>query len=178
MTRSIRTLVATAGIVSASLVGGSLALADGGHGTDQQPGVTHKCGQDGKRFERGRQFFRKLAKQLGLTEQQKTQIKGIFKSYREKNKPLLQAMHNEKRQMKEMIMSGSTDEAAIRAQSAKVAAVQADLAVSRAAMAKEIKAVLTPDQAAKLKILMKEREKKMEQFRERHGHHGDGIPME
>lgn len=44
-----------------------------------------------------------------------------------------------------------TNEAAIRARSVKVAAIQADLAVQRAHVGQEIRKLLTPEQKLKLK---------------------------
>jgi protein CpxP len=68
--------------------------------------------------------------------------------------------------MRTLIQSGSADEAAIRAQAAKVAAVEADLAIQRAQMAKQFRAILTPEQVEKFKAVQKEKDARFDKFRE------------
>ena len=114
--------------------------------------------------------MKKMSKELGLSSQQQTQAKAIFEAGRAENKPLFQAMMTERRQLRSLVMSGSADEAAIRAQSAKVASLQADLAVKRAQEAKRLQAILTPDQLTKLKAFMEKREQRFGKF----GKHGEG----
>lgn len=115
-----------------------------------------------------------MAKRLGLSEQQKAQAKAIFQANRTQAQPLMASLRTERHQLRQLIHSGSADEAAIRAQSAKVASVQADLAVQRAKTAKQLMALLTPDQQAKLKELQAQREEKFQKSRgerfQRHGH--------
>ena len=53
--------------------------------------------------------------------------------------------------MRDAIRAEPFDETAIRAQAAKVASLEADLAVQRAHVAHDIRAVLTPEQLQKLK---------------------------
>lgn len=53
--------------------------------------------------------------------------------------------------MRDAIRAETIDETAIRAQAAKVASLEADLAVQRAHVAHDIRAVLTPGQLQKLK---------------------------
>jgi len=101
----------------------------------------------------------KLAKELGLSEQQKTQIKEIFKTSRSQNRQLFVDLKAEKRQLRTLIFNGG-DEAAIRAESAKVAALQADLAVARGRCAQQVRALLTSDQIAKLKAHLQEGERR------------------
>jgi Spy/CpxP family protein refolding chaperone len=93
--------------------------------------------------------------QLGLTDQQKTQIKAIFAGHKSdlqgfaaKMKPARQALNN-------AIWTGA-DEATIRAKAADVAAVQADMDVFRATVHAQVFAVLTPDQQAKAKQLQQQ----------------------
>jgi protein CpxP len=110
-----------------------------------------------------------MAKELQLTTQQKQQIKEIFARNRPQNEPLMKQMHTERQALRTLIQANAIDEAAIRAQSAKVAAVEADLAVQRAKVAREIRAILTPEQIAKEKELQAQRDKKMEERAARRG---------
>ena len=70
----------------------------------------------------------------------------------------------ERRSLRTLIQAETVDEAAIRAQSAKVAAVAADLAVQRAHGAQEIRKVLTPEQIQKFKSLQEKRDSKFDRF--------------
>ena len=112
----------------------------------------------------GHHFFKKMARTLGLSDQQKSQAKALFAANRAQNKPLFVTMMTEKQQLRTLIHSGNADEAAIRAQSAKVAAVQADLAVKRAQAAKQFLALLTPDQVTKLRAMQEKRDQKFKKF--------------
>jgi Spy/CpxP family protein refolding chaperone len=55
------------------------------------------------------------------------------------------------------------DEAAIRAQSAKVAAVQGDIAIQRASLNAELRAVLRPEQVAEFEKMGKEFQAKVDE---------------
>lgn len=110
--------------------------------------------------QRGQHYFGKIAKELGLSEQQKTQAKALHERLRGENKELFGALRTERRQLRSLIHSGTADEAAIRAQAAKVASVEADLAVKKAQGAKQFLALLTADQVAKYQALQAKMESK------------------
>ncbi len=95
-------------------------------------------------------------------------IKEVFKQNREQAKPIFDRLLTEKRTMRTLVQADKTDEAAIRAQAAKLAAVEGDMAIQRAHMAKQIRAILTPEQVEKFKAMQKERQQKFEKFREHH----------
>lgn len=90
--------------------------------------------------------------QLGLTDQQKTQIQAVFAGHKADFQGFAARMKTARQALDGAIWAG-TDEATIRAKSADVAAVQADLAVLRAAVHAQVFAVLTPDQQAKATAL-------------------------
>ncbi|MBK5274552.1 MAG: Spy/CpxP family protein refolding chaperone [Desulfuromonadales bacterium] len=113
--------------------------------------------------------FKKMAKELHLTPQQKQQIKDIFAKNRSSAQPLMKQLMTERRSLRNLVQADTIDEAGIRAQSANVAAVQADLAVNRAHVAQEMRAVLTPEQIAKSRELQAQRDKKMEERAARPG---------
>ena len=93
-------------------------------------------------------------------------MKEVFKKNQPQVKPIFTKLINEKREMRTLIQSGSADETAIRAQAAKVASVEADLAVQRAQTAKQFRAILTPGQIEKFKAIQKEQDTKFDKFRE------------
>jgi len=90
--------------------------------------------------------------QLGLTDDQKQQIKGIAQGHKADLQAFAERMRQSRVALADAIVNGG-DEAAIRAKSADLAKVQADLAVLGAQVRKEVFAVLTPDQQAKAKTL-------------------------
>jgi len=101
-----------------------------------------------------------LARDLNLTDAQKTQIKTITDSFRESEK----ALHDQLRTLHESEpdpMSGTFDETAVRAAAEARAKIQIELEVSHAKMMSQIAAILTAEQKAQLAS-------KRQQF-ERHG---------
>lgn len=135
---------------------GSIALAGPGFG-----------GREGG-FRRGGFGNRlRLGERLGLTEEQRGQIKSILENHKGEMRPLAEKMLTERKALRELIQAGTVDEAAIRAQVAKAAAVEADLAVARAKIAQEVLPLLTPEQKQRAKELKAEAEKRGAEFRER-----------
>jgi protein CpxP len=126
-----------------------------------------KCNQKEKQHGWGHhERFAEMAKKLALSDQQKARMKEVFKKNQPQVKPIFAKLITEKREMRTLIQSGSADEAAIRAQAAKVAGVEADLAVQRAQMAKQFRAILTPEQVEKFKAIQKEKDAKFDKIRE------------
>lgn len=112
--------------------------------------------------------FKMLAKELGLSQQQKDGIKAIFKNSHDQFKPLMEQMKTERHNLHALMTADTMDEAAIRAQSAKVSAIEANMAVQRAKVAQQVRKLLTPDQAKKFKELQAKHEKGMN----KECHHG------
>ena len=133
------------------------------------------CDRKGEHHGWGRhERFAELTEKLGLSDAQKAKVKDVFTKNRPQIKPNVTKLTGEKREMRTLIQSGSADEAAIRAEAAKVAAIEADLAVQRAQMAKQLRAILTPEQIEKFKALQKERDRRIDEYRERMGGKFDG----
>ncbi len=127
-----------AGVIAAATVGGFFAF------------LAHADTTNDVGFAAQGRFGHRLA-QLGLTDQQKAQVKGILRNYQPTAGPLLREVVTERRALRDAIRAQTIDETAIRAQVAKVASLEADLAVQRAHIAHDIRAVLTPEQIQKLK---------------------------
>lgn len=115
--------------------------------------------------------FGRGLRQLDLTDAQREQVRGIVESNQAAFKEIgdrLRAAHDG---MEGLITADVVDEAAIRAKSAEVAAVQADAAVLRARVRHDVFGVLTAEQQAKAKELRAQRETRQKEraqnFRER-----------
>ena len=92
----------------------------------------------------------KLA-ELGVSQAQKEQIHAVLRESRPTIKPLVTQYVQERRALRKTIHAAPINEAAIRAQAARVAQIEADLDVKRAYVSERIRAVLTPEQVEKLK---------------------------
>lgn len=111
--------------------------------------------------------FSKMATELGLTSQQQQAVKDVFAQARPQAAPLMKQLKLERRSLRTLIQAEAVDETAIRAQSAKLATVEADLAVQRAHVAQQVRAILTPEQVQKFKDLQAKRDSRMDQRRMR-----------
>ena len=152
----LRPLALLACITAATAFGSQIAAADTTSPADRTElgsGQQHK--QKGHHKHR---FFRKMARELNLTDQQKTEAKQLLETKQAENKAQLDALRSARRELRALVQSGSADEAAIRAQSAKVAVAEADLSVLRAQGTREFQALLTPAQVTKLKAIQSKRE--------------------
>jgi protein CpxP len=123
----------------------------GGHGGHGGPGEHGRGGPDG-----GIPF----ARELNLTDAQKTQIKQIMDSTFESTK----ALHEQLRQLHDSApdpLSGAAfDEAAVRATAQKRAAIEVELEVAHARGMSQVFALLTAEQKAQLAAHHKEMEQR------------------
>jgi periplasmic protein CpxP/Spy len=79
-----------------------------------------------------RHIFEKIAHKLGLTDAQKAQSKTIFQENRDVVKPIIASLRAEQINLRALIHADNLDVAAIRAETAKISGIQADLNVDRA----------------------------------------------
>jgi protein CpxP len=105
--------------------------------------------------------FKRMGKELGLSADQQAQVKEIFNKRHEEIKPTLDKLAAERKAEQALIQADIFDEAAIRAQAAKIAPLHADMAVHRAQVSQDLRKVLTPEQFAKFKALQEKRGKAM-----------------
>lgn len=127
--------------VAALMAFASIAQADTGGGSGEHCGKHHQHN------------FKKFAKKLGLTDAQKAQAKAIFQANKPVVKPIFASLRSERKNLEALIHADAIDEAAIRAETARIAGIQADLNVNRAKVSAQFRAILTPDQLATLKTL-------------------------
>lgn|SRR5690348_18121339 len=91
-------------------------------------------------------FFQRIAQKLNLTDDQKAQIKTVLRSENDTLKPLLGQLHVARENLRAAIRAGDANETTVRAASARVAAVEADLAVERMKIFAKIAPILTDEQ--------------------------------
>jgi Spy/CpxP family protein refolding chaperone len=99
---------------------------------------------------RGR-FLERGKQKLGLTDEQAAQIKAALTADKDNLASLLSRLHEARAGLRAAIQAPDATEASARAASAKVAAVEADLAAERLKLYGKISPILTADQLAKLK---------------------------
>ncbi len=103
---------------------------------------------------------REFGQKLGLSDAQKAQAKAIFEGNRGAMKPIFTNLRGEEKNLQALIHADNLDEAAIRAETAKIAGIQADLNVNRAKVGAQFRAILTPAQVAILKAMPRKCHKK------------------
>lgn len=140
-------LVSVCSIVAITAFSG-IALADSGGFGGYYSGRNHH------------QNFRKIETKLGMTDVQKAQAKAIFEANKPVVKPLYESLQTERTNLQALINADSVNEDAIRAESAKIAGIQAELNVNRAKTGALFRAILTPEQLAILKTLEEKREQR------------------
>ena len=102
---------------------------------------------------------------LDLTAEQETQIKGILRSHREEFHDILDRLKAEHEAVRKAADQDTIDEAAIRERVAAAAGPLGDLAVLHARVHHEISAVLTPEQREKAKGLHEKMRGHIEEMR-------------
>ncbi len=111
------------------------------------------------RGERMRGF---IAEQIGLTDQQKAQIKQIRENHKDSIKPLVQDLRAKKQELRQSFEGDVYNETLAAQKISEMSGVKAKLIGERIKVRKEILAVLTPEQKIKLDQLK-------EQFKSRRG---------
>jgi Spy/CpxP family protein refolding chaperone len=110
--------------------------------------------------------FGRIFRQLGVTADQRQQIRAILETRRADLKPLRDQALAARRGLADAIAAPAVNEQAIREASAKLAAVQADLAVLRARVRAEVFQVLTPEQREKALELEKQARERLGSWRQ------------
>jgi len=104
---------------------------------------------------------------LELTDAQREQIRGIAKARETEFRATGDRLRTARQGVDALITADTVDEAAIRAKSGELAAVEADAAVLRAKVHQEVWSVLTDEQQAKAKELRAQRETRMKERAEK-----------
>jgi periplasmic protein CpxP/Spy len=112
---------------------------------------------------------------LDLTDAQRTQIKQIMTKDKSTMGPLWQQERQSHQAMKELIMSGSFDEAKAQSIAQQAAQVQSQLMVEHARTASQAYAVLTAEQKTKLAQFMAKHEQRIAEHKQQRAN-SDSTP--
>jgi Spy/CpxP family protein refolding chaperone len=130
----------------AVLLGSAIAKSQTADTTPPPPthgGMRGPLGMDGRTI----QFY---AKYLGVTDEQKTQMKAALQKERPTIQPLMQQLHQMDQQLKQY-EEGTYDEAKVQAVVSQQAQTLVQLKVEQTKIHNELYQMLTPDQQNKLK---------------------------
>jgi Spy/CpxP family protein refolding chaperone len=158
MTGRMKQVLAAAAVAVVAVAGATSVLAQGGPG-----GFGHR--RFGGGFGRGEAGL--PLRELELTEEQRTQVKGIFEQHRDEVRRAGERVRAAFRAQQDVVTAIPVDEGAIRSASAALATAQADAGIVRARIHSAVFQVLTPEQQQKAQQLRTERQERMKQARER-----------
>jgi Spy/CpxP family protein refolding chaperone len=99
------------------------------------------------------QILKRIAEKLNLTADQKAQIKTILAGEKDTLQNLLVQLHDARKNLRAAIQAADAGESSVRAASATVAGVEADLAVERMKLFSKISPVLTDEQRRQISDL-------------------------
>jgi Spy/CpxP family protein refolding chaperone len=105
----------------------------------------------------GRLIHQRLAKlfdlrdELGVTDDQRDAIHAILRDHRDELRPAVKALVEKHQTLRTAVLADEADEAAIRAAATELGTSIGDAAVVASQVAKEVKAVLTPEQLTRLR---------------------------
>lgn len=140
-------------------LGGAIAKSQTADATPPPPpmhgGMGHEMGMDGH-------ILGFYVKELGVTDDQKTQMKATLQKEHATLKPLMQQMHQMDRQLKQY-SEGTYDAAKVQALVAQQSATMVQLKVEETRIHNELYQMLTSDQQAKLKEIEASHEARMKQ---------------
>ena len=114
-------------------------------------------------------FFGKIADELGLTEEQKTQAKQVLEASKERIQPLMEAMKQGHESAKTLGTNGTFDEAAVNALANQQSQTMKQIIIEKEKTKAQLFAILNETQRTKAQELLKNFEGKM---KGRFGHRG------
>lgn len=141
--KTVKVSLAAIGLVA--MIGGATALAQG------EPGGFGHHGRGGRMGEMS-DF-----QQLGLSDDQKTQIHAAMSGHRDEFKALSDRARSARQAQQAAMEQVPMNEQQVRAAATEVAAVEADMAVLHARVHEQVYSILTPDQQTQLKALKDQR---------------------
>jgi Spy/CpxP family protein refolding chaperone len=97
------------------------------------------------------QLRQRIKDKLGLTDEQAAQIRTEIRADKNVLKDLITRLHETRQGVRQAIQAPGATEASVRTASARVASIQADLAVERLKLHDRISPILTAEQQEKLK---------------------------
>lgn len=163
-TLALAGLAAIAMVTPVALAQSSVTEQDGG----QQ--MSRKEGRGGKhRGHRGGRHGGRMFKGLNLTEAQKTSMKQIRLSFKERTKALHQELRAKRQEMRQASEGGTFNEALATQKLTESASLQAKLMGEKFKLHQEMLAVLTPEQKTQLEQKRAEFKQKRAEFKAKRG---------
>jgi Spy/CpxP family protein refolding chaperone len=180
MTRTVKTLALSGGaaaLLVVGMAGGFVSAQDqtGPRGQREAMRDQRSTGDQRGRMGRGgpRGLMGPLAGlplgRLELTDAQREQVRTILDSHREDSLALRKRATEARQALDAAITAGAYDEATVRARSADVATVEADVAVQRARVYQEVFRILTTQQQEEAKKIQAQMRQRMESSGARRG---------
>jgi protein CpxP len=108
----------------------------------------------------GRHMLGFFAHKLDLTDAQQAQVKDIMTKEKPTIQPMMLQMAQSHRQLRQLVMSGSFDEAKVRELASQQTQTMTELTVQRARIASELYQILTAEQKTKLTDLVNQHEQR------------------
>jgi len=143
----------------AVLMGSAIARSQTADAAPTPPMHGHHFGMDDHMMGFFMGFF---AKQLNLTDEQKTQMKAVMQKEHPAMKPLMQQQHQIERELRQYV-EGTYDEPKVRALATQKAQVDVELTVAQTRVHNELYQLLTTDQQAQLKEMEAKHEARMQE---------------
>ncbi len=140
-------------LITTALVAGGITLGTLAADSSSNPPTT-TAGQPGGKI------LQRIAERLDLTADQKAQIQSVLADDKDTLQSLLGQLHTARINLRAAIRASDASESAVRTASAKVAGVEADLAVERMKLYGKIAPILTDEQRQKLSTM----EQHMDEF--------------
>ena len=155
--------------VFAVLLGSAIAKSQT---TDAAPPSPPMHGHEWGMHDHRMAFF---AKQLNLTDEQKTQMKAIMHKEHPALKPLFEQQHQIEQQLHQYV-EGTFDQVKVQALATQKAQIDAQLTVQETRIHNEMYQLLTPDQQAKLKDIEAQHESRMQERMQKHMDNAPAAP--
>lgn len=114
----------------------------------------------------------RIANELGLNEEQKTQAKSILEKSKENVKPLLESMKQNHQTVKDLGTDGNFDEAKVNEIATSQSETMKQIFIEKEKTKAQLFAILTPEQREKAKQMQ---EKFAEKMKGRFGHRFGGF---
>lgn len=128
----------------------------------------------GRHHRRGDRMRSFMAEKLGLTDEQKAQIKQIKQSHHDSVKPLVQELRTKKQELRQAFEGNVYNESLATQKLTEMAGLKAKLMGEKFKMHNDITAVFTPEQKAKLAEMKEQfKNKRGERKQFRHPRHSD-----
>ena len=150
---SFRLLIAALAV----LLGSYIANAQTADATTPLPMHGHEFGMGGEGHMMG--FF---ARQLNLTDDQKTQMKTLMHTAHPAMKPLIEQQHQIDVQLRQFV-EGNYNESKVRALAAQKAQIEVELTVAQTKLHNQLYQLLTTDQQSQVKELEAKHEAQMQE---------------